>query len=354
MRRNEHLNLRIVNCCIRAFLYLQARKIVDMRKILVFPVISFLFLLGSCIPGKMLTYEALTPAEYTFTPETKGVLVFNSSYIPAVDTSSFNILSRLADPEEQFIVDTLIINNIFNGFFYIIDQSPVSAFQNVKYAELRSKDTTAFLSPLSNESISYLLREFDADMLISLEYYGMNYNTRNWYSDFADFRAYLELNRILLWRIYDSTGLQKEKMIRDTISWLESGATLDEAKNALPRLLDAIREAFWFAGEEFARELSPSWRETERSYYLLNDGASDRSLDPLYLREIIEDNRGIKSYKAHFNMAIYYEKEGNPSLSLFYMDEALKMRPGAVLPKFYRKQLVEKVSEFEKLKEQLQ
>ncbi|MBE0653254.1 MAG: hypothetical protein IH594_05625, partial [Bacteroidales bacterium] len=76
-----------------------------MRKIIVFPVIALLFFLGSCIPGKMLTFEALTPAEYTFPPETEGVLVFNSSYIPSVDTSSFNILNRLADPEEQFIVD---------------------------------------------------------------------------------------------------------------------------------------------------------------------------------------------------------------------------------------------------------
>jgi hypothetical protein len=322
------------------------------KNIVITIFISVLFL-ASCIPGKELQFEYLTPAGYTLPSGSSRALIFNSSYKPGVDTSTFNILRKL-DEKEQFILDTLIVNNILNGFFYITDQSPVPALKNSAYAEQRGEDTVNFLQPLSSEAVNYLLDEFSADLVISFEYFGMNYDFLKSWNVLDDPEVYLLLDRALIWRIYDRDSMIREENMRDTLVWFGSGDSFKEAEARLPSIVQVVRESFWFAGEEFAMELSPSWKDTERSYFILHDQGEERSLDPVFLRELSKDDNRIKAYKANFNLSIYHERNGNPNKALEYMNAALEIRPGATLAKYYKKNLVEKVKEFEKLKEQVE
>lgn len=312
-----------------------------------FAVIVF----SSCVPGKELVFESLTPAEYTLPVNTEKIIVFNSSYTPEFDTMDFNVLRRLEE-DEQFIIDTLIINNIFNGFFYVADQSPVQGLRNSVYVEERSDDSINFLKYLSNESIRFLLEEFEADVVISMEYYGMNYDYFTQAEEFEQ-QAFLLLDRALLWRLYTDTGMVKEVNMRDTLYWTAYGVNRKDAIENLPDLTKVIKETFWFAGESFASKLSPSWEETRRSYFLLTDQGTDQSLDPAYLREVATDNNKIRAYKAYFNLSIYHEKQGEIEKALEYMNAALEIRPGAALARFYRKKLVGKMEEFGKLKKQI-
>lgn len=323
-------------------------KITQLIKIFfLFPVLFIV----SCVPGKEIVFESLTPAEFTLPDDVEKTVVLNSSYTPEYDTLKFNILRRL-DDEEQFIIDTLIINNIFNGFFFVADQSPVEALSNSVYAEERGEDTVNFLSPLSNTSIRYLLSEFEADLVISLEYYGMNYDYYYQAGEIEDM-AYLVLDRALLWRLYTDKGMLKEFNLRDTLFYSAYGINRDDAMNSLPDVTDVVREAFWFAGEKFANRLSPSWEETQRSYFWITDNGIDQSLEPAYLREIAVDKTGLRAYKAYFNLSIYHERQGEIREALKYMDKALEIRPGATLARFYRKRIKEKLEKYQKLEEQL-
>ncbi len=318
-----------------------------------FPVL----ILSSCVPGKEIVFESLTPAPYTLPANAEKFIILNSSYTPKFDTLDFNVLRKL-EKEEQFIIDTLIINNIFDGFFYTADESPLQGLRNSIYVEERSEDTLNFLRPLSNESIRFLLGEFRADAVISLEYYGMNY--RYYFKspqmnnmDLLEHQAYLSIDRALVWRIYTDSGLMKSHTMRDTLYWTAYGYNKDDALESLPDLTAMVKEVFWFAGEEFASQLSPVWEETQRSYFWLTDQGIDQSLEPSYLREIISEQTGLKAYKAYFNLSIYHERQGEVDEALKYMNKALEIRPGATLAKFYRKKLQEKVEEYEKLKEQM-
>ncbi|MGC9343574.1 MAG: DUF6340 family protein [Bacteroidales bacterium] len=315
-------------------------------------ILSVLFL-ASCIPGRELRFDYLVPAEYTLSEDSDTALVLNSAYLPGVDTSKFNVLRKL-DDEEQYIIDTLIMNNIFDGFFYIADDSPLPSLRNSIYAEIRGEDTTSFLQPLSQESINLLLDEFSADVIISLEYYGMNYDYSRDFEEFGNIIAILIIDRALLWRIYSREGMLKEKSMRDTLSWEGYGITTDDATSSLPNLTVAIREAFWFAGEEFAMEFSPSWRTTERSYFIFDERGEDRSMDPAYLRELSSDHNRYRAYKANFNLSIYHEKNGDLIKAIEYMNAALDLRPGSALANFYKKKQLEKLEQFQKLQKQME
>jgi len=318
-------------------------------RLYIIPVI-FLFL-ASCIPGKEISFEYLSSSENPLPADAEKILVFNSSYKPEVDTLKFNVL-RVLDQEEQFILDTLIVNNILNGFFYVADQSLVPALQNTVYAEQRGTDTTGFLQPLGFESIEYLLDEFESDIIISLEYYGMNYDVKEGYDDFESV-AYLLIDRFLLWRIYNKDGLLREKQMRDTLSWSSYGENYSLARAGLPSVVDVIREVFWFAGEEFAMEISPSWKETERNYFLLTDQGTDRSLDEVFLRELVEEGSNLKKYMALFNLSVYHEKNGELEEAIISMKQVMELRPSSTLAGFYLKQQEQKLEDFKKLKEQL-
>lgn len=315
-------------------------------------ILTGILFLVSCIPGRELSFEYLTPAEYSLPNKSSKALIFNSAYLPKVDTSSFNIVGKLEE-EERHIVDTLIINNIFNGFFFVVDDSPLPVLNSSVYAEMRGKDTTNFLQPLSAESIDYLLKEFSSDLIISLEYYGMNYDYSTNWNAWDEVKAYLAIDRALVWRIYSRDSLIREKIMRDTLYWSAYGESSGQAADGLPSLTGTIREAFWFAGEEFAMEFSPSWEKTKRSYFIIEDGGKDRSLDETFLREQGSHHNRIKAYKANFNLSVWHEERGNIDKALEYMNAALDLRPHSALAKYYKKQQVKKLKKMEKLKKQI-
>lgn len=310
------------------------------------------FMTTGCIPERELSFEALNPADDPLPPDASKALVFNMAYTPDLDTSAFNLLRKLTE-KERSVMDTLILNNILNGFFYVADESPLLSLRNSVYAEQRPVDTTHFLKPLSTESIRFLLEEFSSDLIISLEYFGMNYDYAKTYDMFDIAEAYLLLDRAVLWRVYSRDGLILEKNIRDTLVWRGSGDSFHDANNGLPEVLDAVKESFWFAGESFAQLISPPWKSYTRSYYSFLDNMTDRSLDTLYLQEVVQDGSRINAYKALFNLSIYHEKQGNPQMAVDYMKKALEIRPGATLAQYYKKKQLEYLDKYSILKEQL-
>ncbi len=264
-----------------------------MRKTrILFTGLFFLFIAG-CIPGKYLSFDTLEPAEITFPPDVKKVLVFNFAYLPSADTSAFNEVHRLK-PKEQYFVDTIVIHSVFNGLFSVLDNSPASFLNDAPYYELRPEDTTAFLKPLSQAAIDHLCDTFNVDAVISFEYYALSldvraYNTVTYDEGFEYVGAADEaLYRVMFWRIYDrQEGVINEKMMRDTLYWSAYGADEDEARRNLPEIGDILREAFWYGGYKYGTEISPSWDEVKRSYFEIQGVQGDSlSLDEDRLKRL--------------------------------------------------------------------
>lgn len=331
-----------------------------MRKIqFLFLAVTFTFFTG-CIPGKVISFEALKPAEYTFPEDVKHVLVFNFAYPPSVDTSSFNELPQL-NPSEQFFVDTIVIKNVFNGLYSVLDNSPAAYLNNAPYYELRPQDTVAFLEPLAQSSIDHLCDTFNVDAIISFEYYGLSVDTKTYntvaYDDgyYTVTAADQAMMRVMLWRIYDrKLGLINEKRMQDTLYWSAYGIDDSDARSNLPDVGDLLREAFWYGGNKYGSEISPSWEDTKRSYFeLTNRKGNTISLVEPELKEIALGDRKIKAYKAAYNLSLYYEMHDSIDAAVNWIDKALEYRPEAGVAKYYQSILQKREKSVMELKKQL-
>ncbi len=230
-------------------------------------IILLSLFLGSCIPGKEISFDVLQPADYQISQEVDSVLVLNLAYYPWVDTSEFNVLHRIKK-KEQIIVDTMIINSIFDGFFSIIDNSMFQVLTRNMYFEIRGESEENYLEPLTIESVDLLCNEFNTSMIIALEYYGMDFNYDRYVNNYGDYIADLSVERLMTWRIYHrAEGMLNEYILRDTLYWNSSGTNTDNADFHLPKLINAITTSFWLAGKSFGGYISPSWKEIQRNYY---------------------------------------------------------------------------------------
>ncbi len=332
-----------------------------MKKIIL-PFISIsMLLLAGCIPGKVLTIETLDPAEVSFPDSTQQAMVFNFAYLPSADTSRLNEV-RLLDPTEQYFVDTIVIRNIFNGLFSVLDNSPAAFLNNAPYYEVRPEDTTAFLEPLGNDAVVQLCDSFNVDAIIALEYYGLALDTKTYntvvYDESYDYvtAADQAMVRMMMWRIYSrNEGLISEKMMRDTLFWSAYGYDEKAALDNLPDVGDVLREAFWYGGYKYGTEISPTWTEVRRTYFELNNHAGDSiSLNEERLLQIASGKKKIKAYKAAYNLALYSEMNDSIGDAVKWIDRAVQLRPDAEFAKYYKSILEKRQTSLTELEKQIE
>ena len=332
-----------------------------MKKTSSLVIIAVLMILSGCIPGKVLTLETLQPAEISFPEDINSVLVFNFAYPPSADTSSFNELSKLG-PKEQFFIDTIVIRNVFNGLFSVLDNSPASFLNNAPYYEIRPVDTTAFLKPLAASAIEELCDSFHVDAIISFEYYGASVDVKTYssivYDDEYEYVRVADeaMYRVMLWRIYErNRGIINEKFMKDTLYWSGYGYNDAEAKEDLPEIGDLFREAFWYGGYKYGSLISPNWDESRRAYYDIRDDKGDSiSLNPSKLLDIAESNRKGRAYRASYNLALYYEMNDSIDQAMKWIDQAAELRPDAAYAEYYRQILKNRQKALGELEKQVE
>ncbi len=313
-----------------------------------------------CIPGKYMTIETLNPASFTFPEDVKHVMVFNFAYLPSSDTSSFNEAAQL-EPREQYFVDTTVVNNVFNGLFSVLDNSPAAYLNNAPYYESRSEDTVDFLQPMEQSAIEFLCDSFNVDAVISFEYYGLSVDTKTYntvvFDDEYSFVTAADrgMVRKMLWRIYDKKqGLINEKMMQDTLYWSAYGDNEEDARDNLPGIGDELREAFWYGGYNYGTEISPTWSDSRRSYFEINDRkGSDISLNEEKLREIAAGKGRIRVYKAAYNLAVYNEMNDSIFSAVNWINKALQIRPDAGVARYYQEELKKREATHSELEKQL-
>jgi len=321
------------------------------RLILIIFIIS-LFLV-SCVPGKEISFEVLQASEFEFPEKTDSLLVLNLAYYPWVDTLSFNILNKVDRPE-QYIIDTLIISSIFNGFFSIVDQSEIQELTNNQYFEIRGETKENFLEPLSIKSVNYLCEEFKTNQIVALEYYGMDFSY-DYFGYLDGYYASLDFERMLGWRIYkQNEGMIYEDIKKDTLSWQDYIPNSDQAHSNLPSLISAIKEAFWYGGETFAKKISPYWQLEYRYYFSLNKFKNESlSLDKEYLTLISQVDKKNLAFKAYYNLAVENERNGNLEEAIIALEKAMELKPKNKMLKSYTLKLEEGVKRKEKVLKQI-
>jgi hypothetical protein len=298
----------------------------------------------SCIPLQRVPFEIAATPEYSFPEATEKILVFNTAYLPEA-TGLLNPLFYKLEPGERFILDTIVNRNLMSGFFSIADDTP-GFFQPVlDYHEYRSSDTTAFLKPLSGESVKELCVEFDADMLVAFEFYGFeNKYSSTASEDYEVFQVIQRLERAFLWRVYSpENGMEKQVFQQDTLYWSGEGSSYREAFDALPIITDVLREAAFLGGTDFARRIVPYWQPVSRKYFLMSDiTGANVSLDSMALKEFVGYGSRTKAYKALYNLAVINEMNGDIEQAINYINDALVLRSDAYEAKNYKEELLKR------------
>ena len=295
-----------------------------------FILISLSVILVSCRPTKNLSFDVLVPAEINLPDKNSDYLVLNSSYLPESVSNAENDITYLPEAE-KVIVDTIITRQIFDGLFSVLDESPLESLRNIEYLEIRSDDTTGFLNPLSPEAVSGICRDNNASFIISFEYY--SFKEKSWQSMNSDrqYEVGVELRRNLLWRIYAKEGYEVDvHLSQDTMYWVNYGISLDDTRSEMESNLDRYREAFWLAGNEYGKRISPSWNTSNRYLYQISEktdtGKKYLTFDKILLQEYCSSGSNYKNFKACYNISVIYESEGDIDNALKYINLALKSK----------------------------
>jgi len=301
----------------------------------------------------------LNPSEVTLDEEVTGVVVLNNSTYPEADSLYPDLPERLTE-NELFIIDTIVIRNTFNGLFSVLDDSPISALREAEYLEIRNTEQTGLPQPLSRAAVIDLLDETGSDLLVSLENYDFVLKYYNDYVYLPEVHSYLEFNRKNLWRIYGKEGeLLDTYLLNDTVFWSSAGYSKLDAESGLPGVTDAIRSAYYYAGEEYGKRISPSWQEASRVHYKFSKrgifpGAGiDNSFDETYLLELSNSKKRNKAYKACINLALLSEKNDRLKEALYWLDLAEVKKPSTRLVKLYKNIIRERLIKREKINKQI-
>jgi hypothetical protein len=275
-------------------------------------VIQILF--QACKPMAVISIQVMEPGEVTLPPDMQHVAFINRAYMP---TKVFADTIPWTD-QELNLLDTIVNYRIFNGITDGLNDSPLFALESISVIQDRRYDTSNFLSPLSPLQLDMVEKARSADALVSLEYYMLGVERDLRVTD-IDFTSLLKVSTRTFWRIYDldADSLVDEHMLKDTVIWQEFGNSPEEAGEKLPILIDALREAFYHAGESYARRISPSWFDAERYFFWtgnqeLKSAAQKAETDEwedaaVIWRRLAYENKGKSSARACYNLALFNE-----------------------------------------------
>ncbi|HEC44778.1 MAG TPA: hypothetical protein ENI20_18325 [Bacteroides sp.] len=305
--------------------------------------------------------QIMDPAAVSLPLSVQNLAFMNRTVYPSLlypDTAKWT-------DEEFSILDTVMNNWIFQGVKNSMDDSPLYDFESIRIVQVRRSDTAGLLIPLEKSILQKLKNVSKADAIISLEYYFIKDSVRMW-SDYelGYHEAYLGLNTITLWRIYDlnNNTILDEIALNETTDWFRDDETLIGAASKLPQAVDGIRQAAYNVGVTYGLRISPTWKETQRFFYSSGGIEMRRAAGKInsgdwygaaeLWRKLAYGEHQKTAARACFNMALFCEMEDQLILALDWAVKAYTIKQDK-LTKEYIDLLKQRYSDGRRLKKQL-
>jgi hypothetical protein len=288
---------------------------------------------------------------------------------------SIAILNRTGGMQNQEIDS--IMDGVFSGegdytTYLGAQQAVLGAIDNLEYSEEYAKIEQINLNfvepslgdmpdPIDWILIEEIAARTQAGVVIVLEYFE--------HVNYTDFTTYMQkkresknqiwTNRIVYnlqttekfvaqlkvfasagWRLY----YPKERIIldtyvtRDSLLWEADGRYLEEAEANLPNKSRAVEETGFFMGENYVTRIISGWETVQRQFYkpILNKEFKGLSkylkmrrwgeLEDRWKAATQSSNEKSRG-KAHYNLAVLYEMDGDISAALQQAQLAAKLYP---------------------------
>lgn len=301
--------------------------------------------------------DVLKPAVIDMPEEVNRLAVINRS-LAARDQKAQNIVEGLLTGEGVYN-DRVASHSCIKGFAESIAE--ISRFTVVQpELDMRGTGTAVFPPPVPWDEVQSIADEYEVDMIVFLETYDSDILREDEGVNEKRMEAKIESG----WRIYDPVNqriFDQNKFI-DFYSW-----ELDKNRGFIPlgglaSKVDAMSEAGYYAGQQYAGRISPAWKTVIRTYY--RKGNADFKLAEKLVKANRYDDAAIiwNKYVNHndpeiagaacFNMALANEVAGNFESAIEWARKSLhdygnKNAPG------YLNILELRLQEQSRLKEQL-
>ncbi len=235
-------------------------------------------ILSSCATSNIYM-EVLKPAHVTVPREIRKLVITNRS-LPDEDSKVTNIIEGIITGEGVF-VDKFGSEECIRGLQEALKGSErypeVMLPDNI---DLRAKGAGQWPPLLDWNEVGRICRKYNADALVTLANFDSDNDVR--FSKVArevekhgrkvmvnSYVAHMRIGVTSGWRIYypDEQMVVDANSYKDYRSWEAEGKTERAAATHLLQMRDAVGETGYFAGQQYASRISPTWIRVGRTYY---------------------------------------------------------------------------------------
>lgn len=249
-----------------------------MKNIITISILVAISIIFNSCSTSSLSVRVLVPAEITVPSHIKKIAVINRS-LPAKDQQVNNIVEGILTGE-GIQVDREASYKCLDGMYNVIANSPRYEIVIPQNLDLRGTGTSVFPAPLDWATVKDICKDNGADALVSLETFDSNSSLRydskektktvnNQSVKYIEHIALFDINIEAGWRIYDLERQQvvdQNKFI-DGQGWKGVGDDKDKAFKNLPQKRACVKDAGYFAGQQYAYRISPVWVWVPRLYF---------------------------------------------------------------------------------------
>lgn len=296
-------------------------------------LLLFIILLAfSACKTTYVTVNVLKPAHITV-PSKVNNLVFVNRSLPAKSERFKNILEG-AVTGEGVLADRRGSEECIKGVIASLNQSPRFKAVAPGNVDLRGTGTREFPPVLDWRVVEDICRQNQAEALITLETFDSNNSVQvgerqaerkegETTVKYTEFRATLNVEIETGWRIYypAERRIIDQNIFTDGRSWSSVHEARKKAEAGLPFLDNAIADAGFYAGKQYAFRISPMWINVSRYYFKKGNKDFERAdrfgksgdwngAADIWIKYV--DHRDEKiAGNACYNMALAEELEGN-------------------------------------------
>jgi len=303
-----------------------------------------LILFTSCGTSSIMV-NVQKPADITVSNNIKDILLANRT-APSKSNLANNILEGITSGE-NIGVDRSGSNYCIKGISNLLSKNErYSLCSNVEL-ELKGTGTSQFPIPLSSKKIKKLAKPYNADAIVVLETFDSDSKVfegkpiekvkkiKGVKVKELSYPATLIIEIESGWRIYDVENelIIDENKYREIKEFKVWGKSPKDAKMKLPSKSAAIKEAGFFAGEQYAQRISPIWITVNRIYYTGKHESMKKAKQFVRINEweraieiwknLSQSNDNKVSSQASYNMALASEINGSIDTAIGWAKQAL-------------------------------
>lgn len=336
-------------------------------------ILVFAICLNSCKTSSV-SIQVLEPADINIPLNVKSLAAINRS-LPAKGEGFNNVVEGVVTGEGLF-VDRDASRRTIDGLGNALASSPRFTIKIPTNINLKGTGTAEWPIPIEWSEVEKICKDNGADALLVLETFDSNAshnvnsktNTKTVEGkqvSYLEFFAHLGIAINAGWRIYEPKNKKiiDQNVYVDAMNWDQKGATEKEAVGHLPSQRNATMDAGYYAGQQYAKRISPTWVWVNRMYYTKgNDALKKAKLKvkvnnwneaaELWQNALKDPNQKV-SGRAAYNLALASEMDGKLDIAIEWAKKAYSDY-GNKAGRSYTNVLYKRLNDQEKLKQQMQ